>query len=367
MPTQMAPWDGAARQGVDLHVATAPFDDFWKVPEVEAPASLTVHRFDPRGWIKRQHLWWVYPGLGRLIKDLRPDLIHVAAEVYGLFYSQVDFDEYPIAGHSTDNIWDDGSWIERTIRLRRASRILGRLTGLASWNQAGIDLGRKYGLRPDRPTTIVPSRLTSSQPFETAAQHRQMHRQDFGFGAEVVVGFVGRFVPQKGGEWLIDSFSESSHRAAARLVFVGKGPEEEQWRSRAGSRGIDAQWLGSVPPERIPGLLAALDVLVLPSLTVHHWAEQFGRVLVEAMFAGTPVIASRSGSIPEVVAEGAGILVEEANRSELATALAELIDDDDRRAALGRQGYESAISRYSADALGGELVRFWKECLGGDI
>ncbi|HLT96716.1 MAG TPA: hypothetical protein VK070_08000, partial [Acidimicrobiia bacterium] len=64
MPTQMAPWDGAARQGVDLHVATAPFDDFWKVPEVEAPASLTVHRFDPRGWIKRQHLWWVYPGLG---------------------------------------------------------------------------------------------------------------------------------------------------------------------------------------------------------------------------------------------------------------------------------------------------------------
>lgn len=59
--------------------------------------------------------------------------------------------------------------------------------------------------------------------------------------------------------------------------------------------------------------MAALEVLVLPSLTVHDWAEQFGRVIVEAMFAGTAVIASSSGSIPEVVAD-AGILVPEADR-----------------------------------------------------
>jgi glycosyltransferase involved in cell wall biosynthesis len=362
MPTQMAPWEGAARHGIDIHVACAPFDDFWQVPDVAPPAALTVHRFQPRGWVRRQHLWWVYPGLSRLIDHLRPDVIHVAAEVYGLFYSQVDFDSYPITGHSTDNIWTDGVWLERTIRLKRAGRILRRLSGLASWNLAGLALGERYGLRADAPTAVVPSRLTSSEPFEAAASARDSHRQRLGFGSDCTIGFVGRLVPEKGLSWLLESFASSDVRHNARLVVFGTGPMEKHWRAQAASLGLDVTFAGSVPPEEIPGVLAAIDLLVVPSITVAHWAEQFGRVIVEAMFAGTPVIASRSGAIPEVVAD-AGILVTEGSRSELTEALNLLAGSRRHRLELGQRGQESAKMRYGSMILGGVLAEFWHQSL----
>jgi glycosyltransferase involved in cell wall biosynthesis len=364
MPTQMAPWEGAAHHGIDMHVACAPFDDFWRVPAIEPPAGLTVHRFQPRGWIRRQHLWWVYPGLGGLIDRLRPDVIHVAAEVYGLLYSQVDFDKYPITGHATDNIWTDGSWLERTIRLNRAGRILRRLAGLASWNMEGLALGRKYGLRPEVPTVVVPGRLTSSDPFEAAALDRDHHRKTLGFGSECIIGFVGRLVPEKGLGWLLESLAESDFRDQARLVVFGRGPMEEEWRAQAAGLELDVTFAGSVPPEEIPGVLAAIDLLVVPSIRVDHWAEQFGRVIVEAMFAGTPVIASRSGAIPEVVAD-AGILVGEGSRPELTQALNLLVASRDRRKRLGSQGRESARARYDGKHLGAVLADFWQRSLNG--
>jgi glycosyltransferase involved in cell wall biosynthesis len=363
MPTQMAPWEGATHHGIDLHVACAPFDDFWQIPSVDPPVSITIHRFEPRGWIRRQHLWWVYPGLGRLIKRLEPDVIHVCAEVYGLLYSQLDFEDHPIAGHSTDNIWDDGSWLERTIRLQRAGRILRRLSGLASWNQEGLELGRKYGLRPGAPTAVVPGRLTSPQPFEQAASKRDAHRDRYGFGDECVVGFVGRLLPQKGLDWLLESFANCEKRHEARVVVFGKGPMESEWQALARDLDVDVTFAGSVPPEEIPGVLAAFDLLVVPSIRVADWAEQFGRVIVEAMFAGTPVVASRSGAIPEVV-QDAGILVTERSRTELTEVLDLLISDENERRALGRRGRESANERYRPEVLGGILADFWHQIVG---
>lgn len=299
-----------------------------------------------------------------MIKSLRPDVIHVCAEVYGLLYSQLDFDEYPIAGHSTDNIWDDGSWLERTIRLQRAGRILRRLSGLASWNQEGLELGRRYGLRPGAPTAVVPGRLTSPEPFEKAASHRDAHRDRYGFGDECVVGFVGRLLPEKGLDWMLESFASCETRHGARVVVFGKGPMESEWRALARDLDVDVTFAGSVPPEEIPGVLAAFDLLVVPSIRIAHWAEQFGRVIVEAMFAGTPVVASRSGAIPEVV-QDAGILVTEGNRSELTEALDLLIGDENERLALGQKGRESANDRYGAEVLGGILAGFWQQIVGG--
>ncbi|MGH8950718.1 MAG: hypothetical protein ACRDX9_04775, partial [Acidimicrobiia bacterium] len=191
MPTQMAPWVGATRHGIDLHVVCAPFDDFGRVPEIDTPDPITVHRLRPVR-LRRGQTWWMYPGLGSVIERVRPDLVHVATEVYGLLYSQVDFDRYPVTGHVADNIWSFGSTLESTIRLRRASRILRRVSGLASWNEAGLDLARRFGLREGVPTVVVPGRLSTSEPFESAASDRERHREALGFGSDCVVGFVGR-------------------------------------------------------------------------------------------------------------------------------------------------------------------------------
>jgi glycosyltransferase involved in cell wall biosynthesis len=362
MPTQMAPWHGATRQGIDLHLACAPFDDFGQVPEVEPPDPINVHRLEPRR-LRRGQTWWVYPGLGRLIEELRPDLVHVATEAYGLFFSQLDFHRYPVTAHVADNIWSFGPRLERAIRLRRASRVLRRLSGLASWNQAGLDLARTFGLRDGTPTLVAPSRLSASEPFELAAADRSRHRQALGVDSGCIVGFVGRLSPEKGLDWLIESFAASERRERSRLVVFGSGPMEVRWRGLAGRLGLEVTFAGAVPPEGVPGVLTALDILVVPSVSLPDKIEQFGRIVVEAMFSGTPVIASRSGALPEVLG-AAGHLVAEGSRPELTDALDLLIDNRELRLTLAEKGRASARARYSADVLGANLADFWRKSAG---
>ena len=84
-------------------------------------------------------------------------------------------------------------------------------------------------------------------------------------------------------------------------------------------------------------------MLALPSL---H--EGFGLVLVEALACGLPVVASRVGPIPEIVRDGeTGLLVEGGNATELATHLAMILLDDDRRRRMGVLGREDAVTHFS--------------------
>jgi glycosyltransferase involved in cell wall biosynthesis len=94
-----------------------------------------------------------------------------------------------------------------------------------------------------------------------------------------------------------------------------------------------------------------MDVLVLPSRTTPTWVEQFGRVLVEAMWFGVPVVGSDSGEIPWVIeSTGGGIVFPEGYATELAAILKMLREDDGRRRALGDAGQRAARSRFSVAA-----------------
>lgn len=88
----------------------------------------------------------------------------------------------------------------------------------------------------------------------------------------------------------------------ARLVIVGRGPEEGRLRAHAAELGLAEQveFRGFIPYEEMPAVYAGAACLVLASLPTTYWEEQFGMVLAEAMAAGVPIIASASGAIPEV-------------------------------------------------------------------
>jgi glycosyltransferase involved in cell wall biosynthesis len=99
--------------------------------------------------------------------------------------------------------------------------------------------------------------------------------------------------------------------------------------------------------EDVPGFLKSLDILVLPSVTIpplHR--EQFGRVLVEAMAAGVPVIGSNSGAIPEVIAD-AGLVVAERDPLALAAAIDQLLRDPTLRHRLAERGRQRVRSRFA--------------------
>src|SRR5205814_2808548 len=123
------------------------------------------------------------------------------------------------------------------------------------------------------------------------------------------------------------------------LLIVGAGPEAAAMRARILELGLQehVDLRRSVPSRDMPALLQGMDALVLPSLSRPNWTEQFGRILVEAMACGIPVVGSTSGEIPNVVGE-AGIIVPEGDVEALTAAIERLVADRDLRAKLGRQG-----------------------------
>lgn len=122
---------------------------------------------------------------------------------------------------------------------------------------------------------------------------------------------AGRLVWDKGHQEVIRAVAALARGVvegpAPRALIIGAGPEEERLRRHAEELGVAdrVEIRGAVPYAEMPGLYARASCLVLGSLPTWGWEEQFGMVMVEAMFAGLPVIAASSGAIPEVVGDRA--------------------------------------------------------------
>src|SRR5699024_10933653 len=126
---------------------------------------------------------------------------------------------------------------------------------------------------------------------------------------DIRVGYVGRLESHKGLMVLLDAVEASP---GLSLTIVGNGPLRPDLVARA-SRGHLAgrvTVLGSLAEDELQRAYQEFDVLAVPSLTTSSWKEQFGRVVVEAMASGVPVVASNSGSLSDLVG-GAGLLVPE--------------------------------------------------------
>lgn len=175
--------------------------------------------------------------------------------------------------------------------------------------------------------------------------------------AACVAGYAGRFLPVKGLPHFIAAVAHL--QAAARpapagrpvqAVLAGDGPERARLAAQVRAAGLagTVHLVPPVPPDRMAGLYSALDVLVLPSVSLPGRREQFGRVLIEALACGTPVIGTASGGIPEVIrTTGGGLIVPEGDPAALAQALAQLGDPAVRQgyAARGRRGVQQHYSQ----------------------
>ena len=155
----------------------------------------------------------------------------------------------------------------------------------------------------------------------------------------LVVGTVGWLLPIKGPLHLLKAMSNvwESHPETS-LVFVGKGDLEKGLKEEARRMGVSDKVVFLGWRDDIPEIMQVLDVFVLPSLN-----EGMGRVLVEAMAAGKPVVASRVGGILDLVKEGQnGFLAEPGDEKDLAIAIKKLLEDKKMRDEMGKRGREMA-------------------------
>lgn len=152
-----------------------------------------------------------------------------------------------------------------------------------------------------------------------------------------LIGCIGRLSPEKGPEVLVRA-ALPMHRArpGLRIVFIGSGPMEPELRRMAAQLGVaDAlRWAGTRAD--LPAVYADLDLVASPS----H-SEAMPLALLEAMACGLPVVATRTGGVPELVAHGSsGLVVATGDFDALAQACLQLLDDAPRREQLGAQARE---------------------------
>ena len=178
----------------------------------------------------------------------------------------------------------------------------------------------------------------------------------------IQIGYVGRLVPEKGVDDLIAAFSKLD-RPEVTLSIVGDGPSRRPLEDLADQLGVGArvQFAGAVSHDKVASELQRLDILVLPSRTTSRWIEQFGHVLVEGMAAGTAVVGSDSGAIPDVIGAG-GVVFPEGDRDALCSILDELcgptaLQDHQRRA-------RSKANDYTHDVIATTLADFWRAVVG---
>lgn len=166
--------------------------------------------------------------------------------------------------------------------------------------------------------------------------------------------FVGRLVAEKGVLVLSNAFAQVRAKIPhARLVYVGEGPARAELERNIQARGIaeSVKLVGAIKHRDIPAWMRRADVFCAPSLTTRNWAEQVGSAALQAMASGLPIVAARSGAIPEYVPDGvAGILVEENNPRAFADALLALLENPTRAQELGQRGRAYAATHYDARA-----------------
>jgi glycosyltransferase involved in cell wall biosynthesis len=175
--------------------------------------------------------------------------------------------------------------------------------------------------------------------------------------------FAGRFVAEKGLDTLMDAMCRL--KASTRLFLIGDGPLREglETRSRAAGLADRVEFHSPVSAEQMPALLAQADALVLPSRSTRVWQEQFGRVLVEAMACGIPVIGSDSGAIPEVIGD-AGLIFREGDAAGLADCLSRLETSPKLRCELSELGLARVNRHFTQEVVAGQTAEFYRSLMG---
>jgi len=171
-------------------------------------------------------------------------------------------------------------------------------------------------------------------------------------GDPIRVGYAGRLTTQKGVNVLIDAALGDERLL---LDLAGDGPCAAELRAAAAPLGERVRFRGALGATELPEFYRGLDVLAIPSLNTPGLVEQFGRVAVEAMGCGTPVVASDSGTLRELVG-GAGLLVPPGDAKALRSTIVRVVDEPGlatelRAAGLRRSGecsWASVAERYLA-------------------
>ncbi len=309
------------------------------------------------------HAVSLYPRIYRLLRELRPDVLHTcnlaALEVVPLAWLA----RVPLRVHA-EHGWDAHDPNGRNLRYQRLRRLYKPFVSQYVAVSRDLDnyLARAIGVPVTRRRLIANG--VDTETFAPARGERHpVSGCPFQPGRHWLVGTVGRLQTVKNQPLLARAFvralrEKPAMRGTARLVIVGEGPlraEVEQVLAEAGM--ADLAWLPGARHD-VADVLRALDLFVLPSQ-----AEGTSCTLQEAMACGLPVVATAVGGTPDLVNEGVtGHLVPPDDELALAQALTQAFDQPDVLTRQGIAARDQATRRFGMSG----MVRQYQHLFGGD-
>lgn len=215
----------------------------------------------------------------------------------------------------------------------------------------------EMGVREDR--IIV--RHNSVKPFQTPDPAKvKALRASFPADARILL-VVGRLSREKGHAELLDALDllRRGTKEPFHAVFVGDGPEEERLKAAVKRLGLEAHVTMAGLQHDVRPYYALADAVVMPS----H-SEGSPNVLLEAMAAGVPVVATRVGGVPEIVThEDTALLVEPRNPRAMAGAIRRMLENNSVRRRLAQNARHLAEEKYSPEAYRRSLVKMYENAL----
>lgn len=304
---------------------------------------------------------WDPRAVGRLLALLRRDRIQIVHSLSrrGAFVARAlgRVAEVPVVVTSLDGGDLSATW-------RR--RLLERLGApLADAVVVPSEMVRRqaltgFGLRPGQ-VRMLRTGVAGAAPEEGKAP-RESTRRELGAGPhDLLVGAVGTLrEPQKGLSVFLTAARLLSHEISrVRFVVAGDGPDRRRLEARAAEEGVSHRTTFIGRRRDVEAVMQALDLFVQPALR-----SQSSLPVLEAMAAGTPVVATRTGELPELIADGVnGLLVPPGDAPGLAQACAALLRDRDRAGRLAEAARRRAGEAHRLDRMVEGLAELYRDLM----
>ncbi len=302
------------------------------------------------------HFHW-YPGLAKIIRQVRPDILHIEEE----HYSFITYQAIRLAKKynvkcmfiSLQNIYKKYpfpfSWIEK-YNMKNAD------CAVAVSDEIRDVLVRK-GLDKEQ-ISVIPYGVDHLVYRNTESQKLESKLELDSF----TIGYMGRFVEEKGIMDLLQAVSGIDNDF--NLLLVGSGKLKHKIKEKGRRLGFLDKIIivDSISSSNVPQYLNCMDCLVLPSRTTRTWKEQFGRVLTEAMSCEVPVIGSDSGEIPNVIKDS-GLVFREGDIDDLSSKINRLINNADLRDSLAKKGRQRVLENFTQEKVARDTYKVYQKMM----
>lgn len=341
---------------VDLEVLTTMR---WREAEVEVEATgddlfpvrtarpliskhIQLFAYDPRPFV-------------RALREHRPHLIDINHEPYSVALAElltlcgVYAPETPVVMQTAQNIMHryppPFCWFEQRAFRRIAAAYV------CSETVREVLLAKGF----TKPAPIIPFGV-NTETFKPSNAKRSQREP-------LTIGFVGRMLPGKGLNVLAQALAEMKDDSW-RVLLVGDGPEREGFTRTMSDHGLldRVEITGAIAYDEVPAYFHQIDLLVIPTETTARIREQFGRVIVEAMASGVPVIGSTCGAIPEVIAD-AGLVFPEGDAKALASAMRKMLQDPHLRERFAVAGRARVLENYTWEGVAEKTYALYESVL----